>query len=85
MLGLEGGGGSLPLIRQNLVHRTYRGRGTLGTGEFLNGNIWHNKSVPNYAAVFEGPWPFFLVSFLSLFGMRSSIVPNNDHPEASRE
>ena len=34
-------------------------RGKLGTGEFWNGTIWHNKTVPNYATVFEGPKPFF--------------------------
>ena len=29
-------------------------RGKLGTAKFWNGKIWHNKSVPNYAAAFEG-------------------------------
>ena len=31
---------------------------------------WYNKSVPNYAAVFEGPKPFF-------FWVRISMVPDS--------
>ena len=54
------------------------GRGKLGAGAIWNGKIRHNRSVPNYAVVFEGPKPFFEVSlFFSSLAMHISIVPNS--------
>ena len=38
------------------------GGGGLRMGEMWNGKTWHNKSVPSYATVFEGPKPFLEVS-----------------------
>ena len=35
------------------------GRGGLGTGEIWKDEIRHNRSMANYAMVFEGPKPFF--------------------------
>ena len=48
----------------NLIQ--YWGRWKLGTGEVWNGKLEHNKSVPNYAVVFEAPKPSFQVSLSAL-------------------
>ena len=39
--------------QRSRCHEPLPGKGILGTGESWNGKIWHNKSVPNYATVFE--------------------------------
>ena len=44
-----------------------------------NSKLRHNKSVPNYAAVFES---IFLGVIL---GMHISIVHHNEHADASRK
>ena len=51
------------------------GRRKLGTGEIWNGKIRHYRSVPNYAMVFEGPKPFFQVSFSALSACTFPLCP----------
>ena len=58
----------------------YRGRGEFRAAKIWNGKFWHNKSVTNYATIFEGPKPFFQVSFLVLVTCAVPLCPT-----ASRE
>ena len=39
------------------------------------GKVRHNRSVPNYAAAFEGPEPFFWVSLLALLACAVPLCP----------
>ena len=53
------------------------GRTSLGAGDIWNGKISNRKGVPTYAAVFEGPKPFFLGVIVNSVGMTISIVPDS--------
>ena len=53
------GGRSLVRERPHAIPRVGGVRGRLGMGEVWNGKTWHNRSVPNCAAVFLAPKPCF--------------------------